>query len=62
MLAALKSLPENSNACHLSVGIYRLTFFIQFETLLALGVMREFRLEPERWLLCSSPLVVVCFL
>lgn len=40
---------------HLSVGICRLIFFSQFEILLVLGMLSEFRQEPEHWLLCSEP-------
>lgn len=46
---------------HLSVGICRLTFFSQSEILLVLGVMNEFRQEPEHWLLCSEPFGLCVF-
>ena len=61
-LAALKSLSDHSHEGHLSVGICRLTFFGQFETLLVVGVMSEFRLGPEPRLLCSEPFGVCVLL
>lgn len=46
VMAALKSLSDNSNICHLDIGIRLLPCFFQFEVFLVLGMMRSFQLKP----------------